>query len=110
MTQPNPQKIVRLAGEGGGLDLYVFETDTGMRFSWDSIWQVPDEDGKQPTKTQGWKAAEYLSLTDAVAAAPAYWIYLAPLFVREDFQALVWKHASTQLTDSGNSSRVHNSL
>src|SRR5436190_1690766 len=105
MVQPNPQKVVRLAGEGGGLDLYVFETEAGMRFSWDSIWQIADEDGNEPTKTLGWKAVEYLSVINALEAAPSYWIYLAPPFVHEDFRASVWGYVSEQFSEIPSSAR-----
>jgi hypothetical protein len=104
--QPSPQEIVALAGEGGGLTLYLLETDRGMRFSWNSIWQMPDESGQEPTKNPDWKAPEYLTVADAIAGVPAYWVYLAPLFVREDFQALFWEYASKQLAESAKSPRL----
>ena len=81
-------KIIDLVGEGGGLSLYLLETDDGMRFSWNSVWQIPDEGGEEPRKTPGTRAKEYLTVSEAIAGAPGYWIYLMPKFVRDDFRPL----------------------
>ncbi len=98
--QSDAQRILALAGEGGGLDLYCVEKDGTLRFVWNPIWQMPDEDGQEPRKTVGWKATAYVSVADAIDAAPKYWLFLAPVFVRADFQDLFWKLASTRLAES----------
>lgn len=100
MTQPQPQKILQLAGEGGGLCLYRTETNGAIRYSWDSTWQVPDESGDVPTKTPGWKPRVYESISEAVDAAPRYWIHLAPVFVTEDLRESLLQLVSARLANS----------
>lgn len=100
MTQPQPQKVLQLAGEGGGLCLYRFENDGVTRYSWDSTWQVPDEYGNVPTKTVGWKRRMYEFVSEAIDAAPRYWIHLAPVFVSEDLRESLLQLVSVQLTNS----------
>jgi hypothetical protein len=99
--QSDARIILELAGEGGGLDLYCVEKDGTLRFAWDPIWQMPGEDGQEPTKTVGWKAKQYMSVTDAVDAAPKYWLSLMPVFVRADFRDFFWNLASARLAESG---------
>ncbi len=103
MSDQNNARILGLAGEGGGLDLYCVEKDGALRFTWDPIWQMLDEDGQEPRKTVGWKAKEYVSVSDAIDAAPKYWLVLMPVFVRADFRDLFWKLASARLAESGRS-------
>ena len=101
MNEPaNAQRIVALTGEGGGLDLYCLEKDSVIHFVWDSIWQIPGDGGEEPKRTPGWRAQEYATVSAAIAAAPGYWIFLAPVFIREDLRDMLWKLASARLTQS----------
>jgi hypothetical protein len=96
-------RFLRLAGEGGGLDLYRFERAGAMRFSWDRLWQVPDENGRDPPKTSGWREREYATLIEAVSAAPAYWPLLMPVLVHPDYCDELWTLATDRLSRSRHS-------
>ena len=104
-NQTAAEEILVLAGEGGALKLYCVEKDGTHRFAWDSIWQVPDEQGNEPIKTAGWKAKEYATLSDAIDAAPKYWLFLAPVFVAAEFREVFWNLASARLAESEQSSQ-----
>lgn len=93
------ERIIGLAGEGGGLDLFCCVTNGVARFAWDRIWQMPDADG-EPQKTPGWKERDYPTISDSFDAAPGYWTWLAPSFVHADHRAAVWQIVSERLTKS----------
>jgi len=98
MNEPaKAQRIVALAGEGGGLDLYCLEKDSVIHFVWDRIWQIPGDGGEEPKRTSGWGAQEYATVPAAIAAAPGYWLYLAPVFICEELRETLWKIASARL-------------
>jgi len=48
-------------------------------------------------KNVGLGAQEYATIPAAIAAAPGYWLNLAPVFIREDLRDMLWKIASARL-------------
>ena len=95
------QKILQLAGEGGGLTLYCMEKDGTLRYWWQSLWTIPDETGRIPTRTPDQEPKSYASIREAMDAAPRYWALLFPVFVRDDFRDLFVELVSARFATLG---------
>ena len=103
--QHEPLRVLHLVGEGGGLSLFRFQQDGVIGYTWDCAWQVPDENGDVPMKTVGWEPKTYACVSEAIDAAPRYWIFLLPVFVREDLRNLLLTLVSARLGHSNLSSQ-----
>ena len=83
------ERVVVLAGEGGGLDLYEFSGPAGPTFSWQPVWQILDEDGNEPERNPNAAHARYSSIAEAMASAPSYWHLLAPVHIDSRYYELL---------------------
>jgi hypothetical protein len=96
--------IIALAAEGGGIDLYQFEESGQTRFTWDRVFDRPNNrgvaqmvDGAVPTRS-------FVSVSEAMQATYGYWPLLAPFKVdyryRELFLALLREKLPHQRVDA----------
>src|SRR5262249_451200 len=97
--QPNGERIATLVGEGGCLYLYRYQRGGSTRFAGDTLWQIPDEEGRVPQKIPAWKGREYTTLTSAFEGAPSYWPFLMPAFVHSDIRDEIWSLVSNRLSN-----------